>query len=97
MADDEKLGNANDSSDYVTGSREEKFLSDKEKVQGQVTVAPPDEPTGTGNGAEETEPELEYVPDGGREAWIVVLGSSLALFASAGMVNAYVSYSSSLS
>ena len=25
--------------------------------------------------------ELEYVPDGGREAWTVVLGSTLALFA----------------
>ena len=38
------------------------------------------------------EPALEYVPDGGREAWTVVLGSSLALFASAGMINAYVSH-----
>lgn len=35
--------------------------------------------------------ELDYVPDGGREAWTVVLGSCLALFASAGMINAYVS------
>lgn len=34
--------------------------------------------------------ELDYVPDGGREAWLVVMGSSLALFASAGMINAYV-------
>ncbi|KAI0794344.1 monocarboxylate permease [Fomes fomentarius] len=33
--------------------------------------------------------ELEYIPDGGREAWTVVLGSTLALFASAGMINAY--------
>ncbi|CDO77904.1 hypothetical protein BN946_scf184692.g2 [Trametes cinnabarina] len=33
--------------------------------------------------------QLEYVPDGGKEAWTVVLGSSLALFASAGMINAY--------
>ncbi|KAI0767273.1 monocarboxylate permease [Fomes fomentarius] len=39
--------------------------------------------------APDAEPELEYVPDGGREAWTVVLGSSLALFASAGMINAY--------
>ena len=37
---------------------------------------------------------LEFVPDGGREAWTVVLGSTLALFASAGMINAYVSLSS---
>ncbi|EJF60629.1 monocarboxylate permease [Dichomitus squalens LYAD-421 SS1] len=35
------------------------------------------------------EPELEYVPDGGKQAWTVVLGSTLALFASAGMINAY--------
>ncbi len=35
--------------------------------------------------------ELDYVPDGGREAWTVVLGSCLALFASAGLINAYVS------
>lgn len=35
--------------------------------------------------------ELDYVPDGGREAWTVVLGACLALFASAGMINAYVS------
>ena len=40
--------------------------------------------------AESEEPPPEYIPDGGREAWMVVLGSSLALFASAGMVNAYV-------
>ncbi|KAI9056296.1 monocarboxylate permease [Trametes sanguinea] len=33
--------------------------------------------------------DLEYVPDGGKEAWTVVLGSSLGLFASAGMINAY--------
>ncbi|KAH9848688.1 MFS general substrate transporter, partial [Lenzites betulinus] len=33
--------------------------------------------------------EIDYVPDGGREAWLVVMGSSLALFASAGMINAY--------
>lgn len=39
----------------------------------------------------ESKPELEYVPDGGREAWTVVLGSALALFSSAGMINAYVS------
>ena len=40
---------------------------------------------------------LEFVPDGGREAWTVVLGSTLALFASAGMINAYVSLSSLVS
>ena len=40
---------------------------------------------------------LEFVPDGGREAWTVVLGSTLALFASAGMINAYVSLSSPVS
>ncbi|KAH9929021.1 major facilitator superfamily domain-containing protein [Epithele typhae] len=34
-------------------------------------------------------PSLEDVPDGGWRAWLVVLGSSLSLFASAGLVNAY--------
>ena len=38
----------------------------------------------------EGQQELEHVPDGGREAYTVVLGASLALFASAGMVNTYV-------
>ncbi|KAI0666933.1 monocarboxylate permease [Trametes maxima] len=33
--------------------------------------------------------QLEHVPDGGKEAWTVVLGAALALFASAGMVNTY--------
>ncbi|KAI0768225.1 major facilitator superfamily domain-containing protein [Trametes elegans] len=33
--------------------------------------------------------ELEYVPDGGKGAWMVVVGSCMALFASAGMTNAY--------
>ncbi|KAI0634088.1 MFS general substrate transporter [Trametes polyzona] len=33
--------------------------------------------------------DIDWVPDGGRDAWMVVLGSSLALFASAGMINAY--------
>ena len=36
--------------------------------------------------------EEEYVPDGGKEAWLVVLGSTMGLFASAGMINAYVSF-----
>ncbi len=36
------------------------------------------------------EQQLEYVPDGGKAARTVVLGSTLALFASAGMINAYV-------
>ncbi len=36
------------------------------------------------------EQELEYVPDGGKAAWTVVMGSTLALFASAGMINSYV-------
>lgn len=34
---------------------------------------------------------IEDFPDGGKEAWTVVLGACLALFASAGMVNTYVS------
>ena len=32
----------------------------------------------------------EFVPDGGRQAWTVIFGSTLALFASAGMLNTYV-------
>ncbi|KAL1940489.1 hypothetical protein VTO73DRAFT_9061 [Trametes versicolor] len=32
---------------------------------------------------------IEDFPDGGKEAWTVVLGACLALFASAGMVNTY--------
>nr|VWO98132.1 MFS domain-containing protein [Ganoderma boninense] len=35
------------------------------------------------------EQQPEDVPDGGSRAWTVVLGSTLALFASTGMVNAY--------
>ena len=30
------------------------------------------------------------IPDGGREAWIVVLGASLAVLVASGMINAYV-------
>ena len=63
---------------------------DLEKAEEQLTVVgpavvddPPPEPS--------AELEPEYVPDGGREAWTVVLGSSFALFASAGMINTYVS------
>ncbi|KAH9912094.1 monocarboxylate permease [Epithele typhae] len=33
--------------------------------------------------------EEEYVPDGGMGAWTVLLGSTSALFASAGMINSY--------
>ena len=39
---------------------------------------------------DDTPADEELVPEGGREAWTVVLGSTLALFASAGMINAYV-------
>ncbi|KAI8989624.1 major facilitator superfamily domain-containing protein [Trametes punicea] len=44
---------------------------------------------GTPTGSPASLPELEYVPDGGKEAWTVVVGSCLALVASAGMINAY--------
>ena len=59
------------------------------KAESQATVinaVTTNGPTST----HESEEQLEYVPDGGREAWTVVLGSSLALFASAGMINAFV-------
>lgn len=60
---------------------------DANKTQEQVDIGPAVNASLTS----QPEPELEYVPDGGKEAWTVVLGSSLALFASAGMINAYVS------
>lgn len=63
----------------------EKQPQDAAKVEAQSTVV--DTTVADRNLATE---EDEYVPDGGREAWTVVMGSSLALFASAGMINAYV-------
>lgn len=66
--------------------RKEEYVK-KAASQLTTTIAPVADQTL----ALDAEPELEYVPDGGREAWTVVLGSSLALFASAGMINAYVS------
>ncbi|KAI0672426.1 major facilitator superfamily domain-containing protein [Trametes maxima] len=48
-----------------------------------------DDPPPNGSRTPSEQDELEYVPDGGKDAWVVVLGSSLALFASAGMINAY--------
>lgn len=63
-------------------------------VVASLTVSEPatDVPTDTkSKSADDSgQPSSECFPDGGREAWIVVLGSSLSLFASAGMVNAYV-------
>ncbi|KAI0664176.1 MFS general substrate transporter [Cubamyces menziesii] len=72
----------------------EKLRSDdKSGVDAELTVVGPpsaeavdQEPKAD---ATSPSPELEYVPDGGREAWIVVLGTTMALFASAGMINAY--------
>ncbi|KAI1792396.1 monocarboxylate permease [Ganoderma leucocontextum] len=61
-----------------------------EKSQEQLTVVGPLATPA----AESPEPELEYVPDGGREAWAVVLGSALALFSSAGMINTYGTFQS---
>ena len=63
---------------------------DLEKAEEQLTVVGPavvDDPPPESS----AQLEPEYVPDGGREAWTVVLGSSFALFASAGMINTYVS------
>ena len=66
-----------------------------EKVPAAVVAAPDyvqDEPVPPQVDVEaQQDLEVDSVPDGGREAWLVVLGSSLALFVSAGMVNAYVS------
>ena len=60
--------------------------SELEKKE-QVTVVGPEAPSLEDSPPEES--SQEYVPDGGREAWTVVLGTSLALFSSAGMINAY--------
>ncbi|KAI0741766.1 monocarboxylate permease [Daedaleopsis nitida] len=65
---------------------QQKEAQDCSKLEAQTTVV--DSPEVVGSLAVEAA-EPEHVPDGGREAWTVVLGSSLALFASAGMINAY--------
>ncbi|PIL29207.1 MFS general substrate transporter [Ganoderma sinense ZZ0214-1] len=68
---------------------------DLEKSQEELTVVGPaieDDPPVIPLAESASEPE--YVPDGGREAWTVVLGSALALFSSAGMINAYGTFQS---
>ena len=77
-------------------SQEKTKLPGSEKVPAPDVVAAPNyvevEPVSPQVDAEtQQDSEADSVPDGGREAWLVVLGSSLALFVSAGMVNAYVS------
>ena len=64
---------------------------DMSKVEAHATVVGSTDVDYSPVRAPHRDEELEYVPDGGREAWTVVLGSTLALFASAGMINAYVS------
>ncbi|RPD68963.1 hypothetical protein L226DRAFT_311561 [Lentinus tigrinus ALCF2SS1-7] len=49
------------------------------KTEAQV-IEPAVDDTSVGAGTD----ALEFVPEGGREAWAVVLGSTLALFASGG-------------
>ncbi|KAH9885248.1 MFS general substrate transporter [Cubamyces lactineus] len=72
---------------------EKRKSEDKSAAEAELTVVGPpsvnvddQEPK---VGAASCTPELEYVPDGGREAWVVVFGTTMALFASAGMINAY--------
>ena len=82
----------------MTDRDEEKQIASKDEQQ--VTVGPSgavESPAVIAAVAPATpvlEQQLEYVPDGGKGAWTVVLGSTLALFASAGMINAYVRPSS---
>ncbi|KAI1787128.1 monocarboxylate permease [Ganoderma leucocontextum] len=70
-------------------SNEEKQIASKGELQVDTSdIEPPTIPVGI-PATPAHEDELEYVPDGGRAAWTVVLGSTLALFASAGMINSY--------
>ena len=77
-------------------SDQEKQRANKGEAQvktSELGLSPTDDATDVPATAVQ-EQELEYVPDGGGEAWTVVLGSTLALFASAGMINSYVRSSS---
>lgn len=79
------------SSDSGLGTISTIFMPQSDKKKGhdattlEAQVAPTAVPVD-----DEGPAQAEYVPDGGHAAWTVVLGSSLALFASAGMINAYV-------
>ena len=66
----------------MASSAEKQVAQDPSKVEAQTNVV--DTTTVDDRPASAVE-ELEYVPDGGREAWTVVLGSTLALFASSVM------------
>lgn len=80
-------------SDSVREKQDSEKKGEESAAVGPVTNDS-DSPTATVLEAAEAQPPPayeEYVPDGGREAWTVVFGSALALFSSAGMVNAYVS------
>lgn len=58
-----------------SGSETQDFLAiDKENIAGTPNAAF----------------NYDAPPDGGREAWMVVLGSTLALFSTFGVVNSYV-------
>ncbi|KAJ8474237.1 hypothetical protein ONZ51_g7341 [Trametes cubensis] len=67
-----------DEEKYVCGSAKSSAVLTSMGSATETDNVPPSEPDG-----------LEYVPDGGREAWTIVVGSTLALVASAGMINAY--------
>ncbi|TFK87295.1 monocarboxylate permease [Polyporus arcularius HHB13444] len=81
--------------------REKPQVADSEKVPEQLaaSVVPVEGTVEAGHIVPspedaELQREADVIPDGGREAWLVVLGSSLALFVSAGMVNAYGAFQS---
>ncbi|KAI0763860.1 monocarboxylate permease [Trametes elegans] len=67
---------------------EKRRSASEEKTDVETDVAPVGD-AGAQDAPEPPRHDLDDVPDGGKEAWTVVLGSVLALFASAGMVNTY--------
>ncbi|KAI0364987.1 MFS general substrate transporter [Pilatotrama ljubarskyi] len=64
-------------------------IADEETLDFEKSGVDTDTLTVAGSYVPKPEPPLPALQDGGKEAWTVVLGAALALFASAGMVNTY--------